>query len=129
MDVQAPQHKLAKIHRNTVVERFESERCHDVSSQVCLGLAERQRRIAMENFINEDSESPNVRLWTVYIIDKSLRTHIDWAANVDIFEAIPKITKVVPRPFCKAKIGYFCYSLVKEYICDFEISVYDVLVC
>jgi hypothetical protein len=55
----------------------------------------------MDKFIDEYSKRPNICLGPIEIIDKPLGTHIDWAANSNIFEDLigfdgeAKITKFV----------------------------------
>ena len=55
----------------------------------------------MDKFIDEYSKRPNICLGPIEIIDKSLGTHIDWAANSNIFEDLigfdseAKVTKLV----------------------------------
>lgn len=46
----------------------------------------------MEYFEHEDSECPYVSFGPVDIFEQSLRAHIDWATDIDIFEAIPGVT-------------------------------------
>lgn len=35
-------------------------------------FAESQRRVAMENFVDEDSEGPDISFGAIYIIDEAL---------------------------------------------------------
>lgn len=60
--------------------------------EVHLVLAECERSVTMEYFEHEDSECPYVSFGPVDIFEQSLRAHIDWATDIDIFEAIPGVT-------------------------------------
>ena len=75
----------------------------------------------MEKFIDENSKRPDISLWPIDVIDESLRRHIDWRANVDIFE-------FGPGDFCEPKICNFGLSIMNEDVGYFDISMYDAMV-
>lgn len=43
----------------------------------------------MQKLINEDAESPDVRLGAVDVVDEALWRHVDGGADVDVFEFVP----------------------------------------
>lgn len=40
----------------------------------------------MEEFVNHDSQSPNIRFWSILIVNHALRTHINGTSNVKILK-------------------------------------------
>lgn len=83
----------------------------------------------MQQFIDEHSKSPNISFRTINIIDETLRRHIDRRTNVNVFKFVPTSLKWILCEFCESKISDLCSAVMHEDICNFEISVYDILLC
>lgn len=81
----------------------------------------------MKKFINQDAKSPNIRLWTVYIVNKALWRHINRRSNVDVFEFRARLIKDLLCKFGETKISDFSFPVMNEYICNFQIPVNDIL--
>ena len=48
----------------------------------------------MQKFINENPKSPNISFWTINVMDKPFRTHIDGRADVNIFKVLSNLKKL-----------------------------------
>lgn len=44
----------------------------------------------MQKLINKHTEGPDICLGAIYVVDESLRRHIDGRTDIDIFEFFPK---------------------------------------
>ena len=57
----------------------------------------------MQKLIDKNSECPNVSFGAIYVMNESLRRHVDWRADVDVLEFIPKSIKKYWVNFAKPK--------------------------
>ena len=85
--------------------------------QLVLRFAMRVWSLTMKNFKDQNSKCPNICLWSVNIVNESLRWHIYWWPNVNIF-------KFRPSSFCEPKICNFGLSIMNENVRYFDISMY-----
>ena len=72
----------------------------------------------MHQLIDEYSKGPNIGFWTIEIINKSFRTHIDWASNGHILENFVS-------PDGESEITEFISVLMDKNIRYFKITVND----
>jgi hypothetical protein len=72
----------------------------------------------MHQLIDEYSKGPNIGFWTIEIINKSFRTHIDWASNGHILENFVS-------PDSESEITEFISVLMDKNIRYFKITVND----
>ena len=71
----------------------------------------------MKKLVNNNSESPDIRFWSVLIMNETLRTHINGASNVEVFEFVFVLDS-------EAKVSDFCISVLGEKdVRQFKISV------
>lgn len=74
----------------------------------------------MKKLVDKNTKSPNISFGTINVINESFRWHINRWTDIYIFEIF----------FCElseSEISYFGDTVVKEDICNFDISVYDMI--
>jgi hypothetical protein len=76
----------------------------------------------MKKLEHKYPEGPYIGLGTIYIFDQALWGHIDGRPNVDIFE-------FGASGLGKAEVSDFCLAIMNENVADFDIAVYDSMVC
>lgn len=61
---------------------------HNTVLQIRLAIAMAKRSLAMQKLVDNDSKSPNISLLPVNIMNQTLRRHIEWRSNIQIFETL-----------------------------------------
>ncbi len=57
----------------------------------------------MEYLIKKYSEGPYIGFWSIDILDKALRSHVDGTSNIDILPLFPKLTFIYMVLLAKPK--------------------------
>jgi len=72
----------------------------------------------MQQFIEDDSQRPNITFCRVIFLIQNLRSHVDRTAHTSLIGH-----RGVFNNFTESKIAYFEVACVDENVCGFEISV------
>jgi hypothetical protein len=71
----------------------------------------------MQHLIDKNSKRPYISFRSIHVINESLRRHISWRTNANIF-------KLALTMRCKSKISYFRLTIRHQNISSLNISMY-----
>lgn len=80
----------------------------------------------MEHLKKQDSECPYVSLRSIDTLKQTFWGHVNWAANVDILECLPEITRNLRCLFGKTEVCDFGDSISDEDVGYFDIPMDNV---
>ena len=74
----------------------------------------------MQKLVEEDSEGPDISLGAVTVVEQTLGSHVDRAADIDIRKRLFRVLESLSEP----KVSYFGHPFVHEDVGHLKISVY-----
>ena len=88
-----------------------------------------ERSMTMKKFIDENTKSPDICLWSIVVINETLRSHVNGWTYTHILEIAPELNIFLRCKDCKSKISYLGPTLTDKNIGNFQISMNNILLC
>lgn len=81
----------------------------------------------MQQLVNQHPKSPHIRLRSIYVVDESLRRHVNRRPDVNILKLLPSYHNILLGELSKPKICDLSLAIMQKHIGNLQIAMYDIL--